>query len=148
MDYLEQIRTARECKNYSQETMAEKLNITTGGYSKLERGESKMSVDKLIEIAKVLEIELSDLFLIQGKSPIYAKNNHCSPIQQQYSNYYSAIRARLLISSFGLPEFSGSASVDVSNGLSLFRLPELVKNMANSYSNLLTSYEPDTPVMK
>lgn len=91
MDYLEQIRTARECKNYSQETMAEKLNITTGGYSKLERGESKMSVDKLIEIAKVLEIELSDLFLIQGKSPIYAKNNHCSPIQQQYSNYYYVV---------------------------------------------------------
>lgn len=91
MDYLEQIRIVRECKNYSQETMAEKLNITPGGYSKLERGESKMSVDKLIEIAQVLEIELSDLFLIQGKAPIYAKNNHCSPIQQQYSNYYYVV---------------------------------------------------------
>lgn len=88
MDYLEQIRTVRECKNWSQEIMAEKLGLTVGGYSKLERGESKMSVDKLIEIAQILEIELSDLFLISGKTPIFAKNNHCSPIQQQHSNYY------------------------------------------------------------
>lgn len=93
MDYLTQIRTVRECKDFSQDFMAEKLGLSVGGYGKLERGESKMSVDTLLEIAQILEIELSDLFLISGKAPIFAnKNNHYSsihsPIQQQHSNYY------------------------------------------------------------
>ncbi|RRD89738.1 helix-turn-helix domain-containing protein [Conchiformibius steedae] len=45
MKILEQIRTVRECKNLSQEDMAERLGITVSGYSKLERGENRMHVD-------------------------------------------------------------------------------------------------------
>ncbi|RRD91183.1 helix-turn-helix domain-containing protein [Conchiformibius steedae] len=93
MDILEQIRIVRECRNLSQEEMAKKLHMTTSHYSKLERGESRMYVDKLEEIAKVLGIELKDLLAVEGKTPVYqVSDNHHSPISQSppmfHSSYY------------------------------------------------------------
>ena len=51
------IRKARLSRNYSQDYLAYKLNISQNGYSKIELGYTGLSVDKLIIIAKVLEID-------------------------------------------------------------------------------------------
>ncbi|UOP04895.1 helix-turn-helix domain-containing protein [Conchiformibius kuhniae] len=92
MNILEQIRTVRECKNLSQEQMAKKLNMTTGNYSKLERGESGMNVDKLAEIAKVFGMDLKTLLSVEGKMPVYQIPDNQSPISQSppmfHSSYY------------------------------------------------------------
>lgn len=55
------IRTIREAKNYSQFYMAYKLNISQNTFSKIELGHVKLTVARLIEIARILEIDVPDL---------------------------------------------------------------------------------------
>lgn len=61
------IRKIREIKGYSQEYIASKMSITQNSYSKLERGETNLSIDRLMEICSVLEIELSTLMNFDEK---------------------------------------------------------------------------------
>jgi GAF domain-containing protein len=58
------IRKARLYRNYSQDYLAQKLNISQNGYSKIELGYTSLSVERLIVIAEVLEVDL--LTLING----------------------------------------------------------------------------------
>ena len=51
----------RESKNLSQEEMAEKLNMSVNGYSKIERGETNSHIPKLEQIAKVFDVHLFEL---------------------------------------------------------------------------------------
>ena len=52
------IRKLRESKDYSQENMAEELNISVSAYSKIERGVTDPSIGRLAEIAKILDVEV------------------------------------------------------------------------------------------
>lgn len=47
----EKIRKMRETKVWSQEQMAEKLNMSLNGYAGIECGETKLYLDKLEQIA-------------------------------------------------------------------------------------------------
>lgn len=58
---LEYIRQLRESKHYSQDYLAYRLDIGQNAYSKLELGYSKLSVQRLIEIAAVLEVNVIEL---------------------------------------------------------------------------------------
>lgn len=61
-DQLRQnIRDIREDKHLTQADMAEKLNLSETGYAKIERGESKLNIDRIQQIANVLEVNLADL---------------------------------------------------------------------------------------
>ena len=51
MSVNEKIRTIRETRNWSQEDMAEKMNMSKNGYAKIERGETKLNLHKLEQIA-------------------------------------------------------------------------------------------------
>lgn len=42
--------------------MAEELGMTKGAFSKIERGLTNIPVNRLIEIAKVLKVEVSEFF--------------------------------------------------------------------------------------
>lgn len=55
------IKKLRELRNYTQEFMAEKLGMSQTGYSNIERDETDVSLSRLHQIAKVLEIKLQDL---------------------------------------------------------------------------------------
>jgi transcriptional regulator with XRE-family HTH domain len=55
------IRKKRESKNYTQEYLAYKLNISQNAYSKIELGYTKITVERLFQIADVLEITASEL---------------------------------------------------------------------------------------
>ena len=57
----EKIRLMRELKQWSQETVAEKLNLSTNGYAKIERGETKLSLPRLEQIATIFHVDLMDL---------------------------------------------------------------------------------------
>ena len=57
----ENIRTIREKLGYSQEYMAMKLGIGQNGYSKIELGYTRITVDRLFEIAKILQ---TDVFVL------------------------------------------------------------------------------------
>jgi len=51
----------RKLKGFSQEYVADKLNISQNLYSKMERGEATITLEKLTEICKVLEIDIKAL---------------------------------------------------------------------------------------
>ncbi|TDS54598.1 helix-turn-helix domain-containing protein [Myroides indicus] len=57
----EKIRNIRELKNYTQEYMAEQLGMTQAAYSKIENGSTRLTMSKLEDIAKVFEMDVSDL---------------------------------------------------------------------------------------
>jgi transcriptional regulator with XRE-family HTH domain len=55
-DVGEKIRLQRLTKRYSQEYMAFMLEISQAAYSKIECGETKLTLDRIYEIAEILEI--------------------------------------------------------------------------------------------
>ena len=68
MSVNEKIRKIREAKDWSQEQMAEKLDMSLNGYAKIERGESKIYLDKLEQIAQVFDIDVIELMQSDGRN--------------------------------------------------------------------------------
>jgi len=61
MKINDKIRFFRGLKGWSQEQMAEKLNMSVGGYANIERGQTNVQFSRLEQISKVLDVKLSDL---------------------------------------------------------------------------------------
>jgi transcriptional regulator with XRE-family HTH domain len=61
------IRQARESKFYSQEYLAAKLKISQNAYSKTELGYTSITLDRLLQIADVLEVDALDLLKTMDK---------------------------------------------------------------------------------
>ncbi|SDT65824.1 Helix-turn-helix [Mucilaginibacter mallensis] len=59
------IRNKREHRNYTQEYLAAKLDISQNAYSKIELGYTKITVERLFQIADVLEYDVTDLLSIK-----------------------------------------------------------------------------------
>lgn len=57
----EKIRKIRTLKGYSQEYMADKLQIKQPAYSEIESGKTKISINVLQEIAQIFKIETNDI---------------------------------------------------------------------------------------
>jgi len=55
-DVGEKIRLQRLTKNFSQEYMAFMLEISQAAYSKIERGETVLTLPRIYEIAEILEV--------------------------------------------------------------------------------------------
>lgn len=55
-DIGEKIRIQRVIKKYSQENMAWELGISQPAYSKIERGETELTISRIYEIAEILGI--------------------------------------------------------------------------------------------
>jgi transcriptional regulator with XRE-family HTH domain len=51
------LKQLRELKNYTQEYMATELGLSTRAYSKIEAGETQLTINRLNEISRVLGIE-------------------------------------------------------------------------------------------
>ncbi|MHA4896206.1 helix-turn-helix domain-containing protein [Pedobacter sp. PWIIR3] len=60
------IRKVRIFKNYTQDYLAMKLNISQNAYSKLELGYGNITVIRLMEIADVLEVDMQILMCLDG----------------------------------------------------------------------------------
>lgn len=79
------IRKLREEKRWSQEEMANRVGMSKNGYAKMERGESRPSLDRLEKITQVLGIEMTELFNEDKKSVVLINEN-----SQNSANYYSS----------------------------------------------------------
>ena len=75
MNVHEKIKLLRETKNWSQEDMAEKLNMSVNGYSKIERGETKPYNPKLEKIAEIFDIDLLELISAKDKNVYLISDN-------------------------------------------------------------------------
>lgn len=67
MSVNEKIRTIRETRNWSQEDMAQKMNMSKNGYAKIERGETKLNLHKLEQIANIFNIDVLELIKMMIK---------------------------------------------------------------------------------
>lgn len=62
------LRTYRQLNNYTQENMAEILDISLKHYSEVERGITGLSIEKLIFLSKQFDISLD--YLLKGDSSV------------------------------------------------------------------------------
>jgi len=58
------IRKIREFKSYTQDYLAARLSISQNAYSKIELGYSKLTVERLFQIAAVLDVKVMQLIVI------------------------------------------------------------------------------------
>lgn len=80
----EKIRELRENLDWTQEKMAEQLNMSTNGYAKIERGETKLKLDKLEKIAQIFNIDVIEL-LSSDKGVFFMMNENSD---NNKANYY------------------------------------------------------------
>lgn len=100
MSVNEKVRLFRELNQWSQEEMAERMNMSVAGYAKIERGETNISLHKLKQIASVLQIDLLDLVSTHDSGVILVggENN-----QNHFrNNYYGNQAAELEVEKLNL----------------------------------------------
>lgn len=85
MQTHEKIRHLRELKKMTQEEVADALSMSTSGYSKIERGETRLNIDRLQKIADILEVNLFDLMPQNDSNIIYTLNG------SYYNNFHNLI---------------------------------------------------------
>jgi transcriptional regulator with XRE-family HTH domain len=83
MDLGKNIKQIREFKNISQEFMAHELEISQSTYAKIENGQLIPKVDRLQQIAHILEVDLSTLLNTTNNFTI---NFNASANQSGYIN--------------------------------------------------------------
>lgn len=83
------IRNLRELKNLTQTHMAEALNMSVSGYGKIERDETEITIARLKEIAKVLEVDYSQVLEFDKSNVfnIYNNKNANGIVQNQQINH-------------------------------------------------------------
>ena len=103
MNYEEigkRIRKYRKLKNLSQEELAEKIDISTTHMSHIETGSTKLSLQVLVDLSKVLEVNTDDLiFENKPKTMINQINkllSECNENQIQFiSNIVKSVKDSL-----------------------------------------------------
>jgi transcriptional regulator with XRE-family HTH domain len=61
IEIRKRIKQIRFEKGYTQENMADMLNISQNAYYKLEKGYSRIDLCKFIKLSKILEVEVAEL---------------------------------------------------------------------------------------
>ena len=87
---IDKIKEARKQKGYSHEYMAHKLDMSQPAYSKIEKSETILSVDRLFKIAEILETPI-EKFLDINPNTIYHQSNNDSGTfigHQEVQNLY------------------------------------------------------------
>jgi len=71
----EKIKSIRELKNYTQGYMAEELGITQAAYSKIESGQTKLTMSKINDIAQIFDMPVEDLVAYDSQRYFNSFNN-------------------------------------------------------------------------
>lgn len=77
------IKKLRELKNFTQEYMAQNLNLSSNGYGKIERDEVDVTIGRLEEISKILEVDVFQILNFDEKQIFNVTS------QQSQNAYYA-----------------------------------------------------------
>jgi transcriptional regulator with XRE-family HTH domain len=55
------IKKIRELKNLNQEYIAKELGISTRAYSKIETGETQLTINRLFDISKIIDVNANEI---------------------------------------------------------------------------------------
>lgn len=104
MQIHEKLRTMRQCKNWTQEELADKLGWAVKSYAKIERGEAGIKLDKLTKLAEVFGVDMQELVDTNEKAVFnYAENcsqNHqlqCHIVLSETQCAHELEKAQLLL---------------------------------------------------
>lgn len=75
MNIGDNIKKLRELKNITREIMCEKLDISMSGYSKIERGETDLTISRIEQIAEILEVDMSQILNFNASQVFTITNN-------------------------------------------------------------------------
>jgi len=89
MKIHENLATMRKRKNLSQSFTADALEISRVAYGKIERGESKVTFDRLLDLCKIFECTINELINVSAIEPIEAK--HIASNQNLQSDQHNLI---------------------------------------------------------
>ncbi len=87
MQIGEKIRKIRELKGLKQENIATALGMSVTAYGNLERGDTNLTYDKLEEIAKAMEVTVSDIINLPEEFTIHNITNSHVAVAQLGCNY-------------------------------------------------------------
>lgn len=96
MDIAKNLANLRKEHHLTQEQMAEKLEMSKSGYAKLERGETKLNIEHLQQIANVFNIDVVDLLKESGDFSFLIGDNN-SNCNNKYKNNTQEIEKLELI---------------------------------------------------
>ncbi len=65
MEIHEKIRSIRQARGITQDFLAERLNIDTVNYGRIERGQAKLTVERFEVICELLEVNPGDFFKVK-----------------------------------------------------------------------------------
>ncbi|MDO5357240.1 MAG: helix-turn-helix transcriptional regulator [Conchiformibius sp.] len=89
MSVHDKIRLMRELNRWSQDEMAKKLNMSLNGYAKIERGETKLYLEKLNQIAQIFNVDLLELVSSNNQGMVFFTNENKGNYAVAYAeNYY------------------------------------------------------------
>lgn len=81
----EKIRQLREARQWTQEEMANKLAMSTQGYAKIERGDTRSNLDRLEQISEVFGIDIVELLSFGENRQInFANSNNESSFNNAF----------------------------------------------------------------
>ena len=78
MKTQDKIRAIRTQQKISQEQMAERLDLTPQAYSKVESGKTKLSLDRIQQIAQILNIDVTELIHNNDNGVFLLINENCT----------------------------------------------------------------------
>jgi transcriptional regulator with XRE-family HTH domain len=88
-EVLSKIKEYRKKKGFSYENMAHELNTSASAYRKIELNQTKLTVERLVQIAQILEAKIEDLLDLKANSEFNQTNNeNATGYQQQIENYF------------------------------------------------------------
>ena len=87
---LKRIIELRKRRGYSLENMATELNISDSAYRKIENSQSKLSLDRFLQIANILNVPISDLIDEKSHREYNQTNSSTGTFigHQEFENYY------------------------------------------------------------
>ena len=82
------IKKMRELKNYTQSYMAEKLDMSNSGYSKIENNKTELTLNKIMAIAEILETDIASILNFDAKNIFYQTTSTNSIVKDDSSHKY------------------------------------------------------------
>lgn len=75
MKVNEKLRLLRESHHLSQEDMAMKLSMSTKGYAKIERGETRSNLPRLEQISEIFNMDICELLMYGEEEKVIVNNS-------------------------------------------------------------------------
>lgn len=88
------IKRIREYRDYTQQYMADRLDISQNAYSKIENGTTKLTTDRLEQIADILDIPVESI-LSSEKQTFNLENNQIDKFYGYIENLHEENRDML-----------------------------------------------------